>query len=81
MDGVLVVRLKAARGAGSDGGTSGSAREFEGHDTSRHGNNSVTNKIKLADVHTDMTEIRVYLMLLPGTTGQVYFDDIELTTN
>jgi len=36
---------------------------------------------KLAGVHNDISEIRVYLMMLPGGSGQVYFDDISLTAN
>jgi hypothetical protein len=37
--------------------------------------------VKLTGVHSDITEIRAYLMILPGGSGQVYFDDISLTAN
>lgn len=35
--------------------------------------------VKLENVQSDITEIRVYLMLLSNSTGKVYFDDITLT--
>jgi hypothetical protein len=35
--------------------------------------------VKLSGVHSDIIEIRTYLMMLPGSTGSVYFDDVTLT--
>ena len=38
-----------------------------------------TYTLNLSDLQSDVTIIRVYLILLPETTGTVYFDDITLT--
>lgn len=35
----------------------------------------------LPNVPGEITELRVFLMLFPNTTGTIYFDDIELTYN
>ena len=37
--------------------------------------------VSLSGVHSDITEIRTYLMLLPDAAGTAYFDDVTLTAN